>query len=220
MRNIFVISLSILLGIAGCTECSRHVSPGESIECQRLRLLWERAGEENPQIIIPEINTEFGHESGDEMTWQELGEMVFFAAGCCYCKPHPLSNEWTEHSRLDCIWEYLEKESVRKIAFYEQVSLDTEPPENWHSWAEIIEPKEIKETIKFLCKALKKEKDKFANEGIVLGHGDRMQVITNKHEFIIPIGCNSRESKAIFGVGWTSYELRKKLTEWGFPESK
>jgi len=47
---------------------------------------------------------------------------------------------------------------------------------------------------------------------------DRMQIITDKHKFIIPIGCGSDGSKAIRGVGWTSYELRKLLKELGFPE--
>jgi len=49
---------------------------------------------------------------------------------------------------------------------------------------------------------------------------DRMQIITDKHKFIIPIGCGSDGSKAIRGVGWTSYELRGGLKEWGFPKQK
>jgi len=223
MRNIFsVIGLAMLLGIAGCTQCSRHISSSESIECQRLRMLWERAGEENPQIIIPEINTEFGHESGDEMTWQELGERVFLAAGCCFSKPHPLANEWIQYNRLDCIWEYLENENILRVAFYKNVmDEDTSKPEDWYNpWAEIVEPERIGETVKVFCKAMKREKDRFANEGIVLGHYDRMQVVTDKHKFIIPIGCGSRQSKAIYGIGWTSYELREKLKEWGFPRPK
>jgi len=47
-----------------------------------------------------------------------------------------------------------------------------------------------------------------------------MQIITDKHKFIIPIGCGSRRSKVIRGIGWTSYELRGRLKEWGFPEQK
>jgi hypothetical protein len=215
------VCLSILLGIAVCAGCGRHSLSSEGVECQRLRLFWERAGKENPQIIIPEINTEFGHESGDEMTWQELGEMVFFAAGCCYCKPHPLSNEWTEHSRLDCIWEYLEKESVRKIAFYgghgDLLDFDSDPPESWYPWAEIIETERVKQVMKLLYKSIKKEKDRSTNEDAVMQDKERMQIITNNRKFIIPV---SDYKGAIRGIGWTSYELRKKLTEWGFPESK
>jgi len=64
---------------------------------------------------------------------------------------------------------------------------------------------------------MKMESDGFANEEIVLGHYDRMQIITDKHKFITPIGCGSHGSKVIHGVGWTSYELRKRLKEWGFP---
>lgn len=222
MKNILVMSLAILLGIAGCTESKRCISSSESIECQRLRLLWEHSGEENPQVIIPEIETEFGHESGDEMTWQELGEIVFSTVGCCFCKSHPLAKEWMEYNRLECIREYLEKENIQRIAFYVNVmDEDRIKPEDWHSlWAEIVEPKRIREAVKIFCKAMKKESDRFSNEEIVLGHYDRMQIITDKHKLIIPIGCGSDGSKAIRGVGWTSYELRKRLKEWGFPEPK
>lgn len=218
MRNILIINLVALLGITGCAKNNRCVSSGESIECQRLKVLWERAGEENPQIIIPETE----NESGDEMMWQELGEMVFSAAGCCFCKPHPLAKEWTECNRLECIWEYLEKENIQRIAFYENVmDEDTSKPEDWHGlWAEIVEPARIRETIKLFCKAMKSEKDRFANEGIVSGHYDRMQIMTDKHKFIIPINCGSHQSKVICGIGWTSYELLERLKEWGFPKPK
>lgn len=218
MKSILVMSLAILLGIAGCTESKRCVSSSESIECQRLRLLWERAGEENPQIIIPEIETEFGSESGDEMTWQELGEMVFYVVGCCFCKPHPLAKEWIEYNRLECIWEHLEKENIQKIDFYNNIlSSDFDSPKDWHPWAEITDSQRIKEVLKLFCKALKKEKKRFANEEIIAGDIDRMQIITDKHKFIIPISC---QKKAIYAIGWTSYELRKQLRQWGFTDPK
>jgi len=223
MRKIFsAVGLAMVLSIGGCTKCNSPIWSSEGVECERLRVFWERMGEENPQIIIPEINTEFGHESGDEMTWQELGEMVFLAADCCFSKPHPLSNEWMEYNRLECIWLYLENENILRVAFYENIiDEDTSKPEDWQSlWAEILEPERIRETIKLLCKAMERGKDRFANEGIVLGHYDRMQVMTDKHKFIIPIGCGSSRSKAIYGIGWTSYELKKKLTEWGYPRQK
>jgi len=216
MKNILVMSLAILLGIAGCTESKRCVSSSESIECQRLRLLWERAGEENPQIIIPEIETEFGSESGDEMTWQELGEMVFSAVGCCFCKPHPLAKEWMECNRLECIWKHLENENVQRVAFYENVmDEDINKPEDWHSlWAEIVEQERIRETVKLFCKEMKRESDRFANEEIIAGDIDRMQIITDKHKFIIPISCHR---EAVRGIGWTSYELRGETKRMGFP---
>jgi hypothetical protein len=62
------------------------------------------------------------------------------------------------------------------------------------------------------------EKDRFANWGIVVGHNGRMQIITDKHKFIIPIGCDSREDEEIDGLGWSSCKLRKKLTDWGLAE--
>lgn len=213
MRSMLVIGLSILLGIAGCTECSRHISSSESIECQRLRVLWERAGEENPQIIIPETETE----SGDEMTWQELGEIVFFTVGCCFCKSHPIAKEWMECNRLECIWEHLENEQIHRIAFYKHVMEEnSKRPEDWHPWAEITEPERIKEVMKQLCIAMKKSSDRFANDEYVMSGLDRMQIITDKHKFIIPISCHR---KAMCGIGWTSYELREQLRDWGFFDS-
>jgi len=156
------------------------------------------------------------------MAVSELGEMVFSAVGCCFCKSHPLAKEWMECNRLECIWQYLEKGNVQRIAFYENVmDKDTSKPEDWHSlWAEIVEPKRISETIRLLCKAVKKERNRFANEEIVLGHYGRMQIITDKHKFIIPIGCGSSQSEAICGIGWASYELHERLKEWGFAEPR
>ena len=219
MKNILIISLVTLLGITGCAENNRCVSSGESIECQRLRVLWERAGEENPQIIIPEIETEFGSESGDEMTWQELGEMVFLVSGCCFPVPHPLENEWIKYNQLGCILQYLEDESVRRIAFYGQVlEANTERPGKWYNlWIEVNEPDKITKTIKLLCEAIKSEKDKFANEDIVMSTAERMQIVTDKHKFIVPV---SYYKGAVRGIGWTSYELQGRLKEWGFPEPK
>lgn len=210
MRNMFVTSILILLGIAGCTKCNSPIWSGEGVECQRLRLLWERMGKENPQIIIPETETE----SGEEFTWQELGEMIFFAVGCCSSRPNALAKEWTEYNRLECVRQYLEKENIQKISFCDGFGSEFIQPKDWHSWAEITEPEKIKETIKLLCEAMKKEKNRFANE---VSFGMEMQIITDKHKFIIPISC---QKKAVYGIGWTSYELRKKLAEWGFPVPK
>jgi len=44
-----------------------------------------------------------------------------------------------------------------------------------------------------------------------------MRIIADKHKFVIPISCYR---EAVRGIGWTSYEIRKKLREWGFPEPK
>jgi len=217
MRNTFsVIGLAMLLSIAGCTKYNSPVWSSEGVECQRLRIFWERMGKGNPQIIIPEINTEFGHESGDEMTWQELGEMVFFAAGCCSSRPNALAKEWMEYNRLECIRQYLENESVRRIAFYGHfLGEDTERPEDWGKpWAEITESERIKEVTKLLLKAMEKEGDRFANE---ISFNRLMQIITDKHKFIIAV-CDYEG--AIRGIGWTSYELRKKFERWGFLKPK
>jgi len=210
MRNIFVISFVALLTFAGCNKCNRPAFSSEGVECQRLRILWERMGEENPQIIAPETDS-FG---GYEMTWQELEGGVFFAVGCCFSMPHPLASEWVEYNRLECIRQYLEKENIQKIAFYgghgDLPDFASESPENWHPWAEIIEPEKIKIVTKLLLKAMEKESDRFANE---ISFNRLMQIITDKHKFIIAV-CDYEG--AIRGIGWTSYELRKKFEQWGF----
>ena len=217
MRNILVITLTMLLGIVGCTECNRLGSSSESVECERLSVLFDNLEKENIQMLV--FFGEDCNEPVDKATLQEFKEAILQLAGCCSCKTHPLAKEWTEYNRLECIWEHLEKENVQRIAFYGQVlGENTERPEDWHNlWAEINEPGKIKEVIKLLHKAIKKENNKFANEDIVISVVDRMQIITDKHKFIIPISCYR---KAMRGVGWTSYELRGRLKEWGFPEPK
>lgn len=218
MKNILIINIVTLLGITGCTGNNRCVSLGESIECQRLNVLFNNLEKENIQMLV--FFGEDNNEPVDEVTFEEFRETVLHLAGCCTCRTHPSAKEWEKYNRLECIWEYLEKGNIQRIAFYENVmDEDRIKPEDWHNlWAEIVERKRIKEVVKIFCKAMKRESDKFANEDIVLGHYDRMQIITDKQKFIIPIGCGSDDSKTIRGVGWTSYELRKLLKEWGFPE--
>jgi len=215
MKNILITSLVMLLGIAGCTECSRHISSSESIECQRLKVLFNNLEEQNIQTLV--FFGEDCNEPVDEATFEEFKETVLHLAGCCTCIPHPLAKDWMECNRLECIWENLEKENIQKIAFYQILGSDFVSPKDWHSRTEIIEPTRIKEIMKLLRKAVKKEKDRFANEDAVVGDIKRMQIITDKHKFIIPISCYR---EAVRGIGWTSYELRGQLREWGFPEAK
>jgi len=207
----------MLLGIAGCTECSRHISSSESIECQRLKVLFNNLGEQNIQTLV--FFGDDDTEPIDEATFEEFKETVLHLAGCCTCISHPLAKEWMECNRLECIWQYLEEENIQRIAFYKQVMLeDGIIPEKWHNlWAEIVEPKRIRETVKLLYKAMKDEKDRFANEDAVISAIARMQIITDKHKFVIPISCYR---EAVRGIGWTSHELRKRLREWGSPEPK
>jgi len=220
MKNMLIISLVTLLGITGCTENNRCVSSGESRECQRLKILFNNLEKENIQMVV--FFGEDCNEPVDEAKFGEFRETVLHLAGCCTYRTNPLAREWKEYNRLECIWEHLEKENIQRIAFYENVmDEDTSKPEDWHSlWAEIVEPERIRETVELFCKAMKSEKDRFANEGIVSGHYDRMQIMTDKHKFIIPIGCGSHQSKVICCIGWTSYELRERLKEWGFPKPK
>ena len=64
---------------------------------------------------------------------------------------------------------------------------------------------------------MKEEKDRCVNGDIIMQGTERMHIITDKHKFIIPISC---QKKAVYGIGWTSYELQKKLEKWGFLEPK
>jgi hypothetical protein len=220
MKNIFIVCLATLLGVSGCTECNRSSFLSKGSECQRIKHLFNNLEKDNVKTIA--FFGEDGNEPIDEVAVEEFRETVLYLAGCCFCKPHPLVKEWTECNQLKCIWQYLEKENVQRIAFYENVmDEDTNRPEDWPNlWAKIVEPKRISKTIKLFCKALKKERNKFANEEIVSGHYDRMQIVTDKHKFIIPIGCGSLRSKAICGIGWTSYELQEQLKKWGFSDPK
>lgn len=219
MRDIFVISFIALLGIAGCTQCSRHISSSENIGCQMLRGLFSNLEKEKIQTVA--FFGEDSNEPIDEATLKEFKESILVLAGCCFSKPHPLSNEWMEYNRLDCIWENLERENVQKIAFYGGhigiLGPDSEPPEDWHSWAEITEPKRIKEVLKLLYKAMDNEKDRFANETAVASDLAQIQIITDKHKFIIPFSTlGIARGRPIRGVGWTAYGFKEKLGEWGF----
>lgn len=219
MKNKLILTIFIVPALIG--GCSYHKSgslSNECIDCQRLRdvLKYFKEEEHAEKVILAEFKTEYGYEAGGEVPWEEFEKIVIQSAGCCTSKPHPLAKEWMECNRLECILEHLEGEKVRKIAFCDGSDFDL-PPEDWHPWAEITEPERIKKVMKLLCKAIKKEKNKFANENTVISIVDRMQIITDEHKFIIPISCYKG---AVRGIGWTSYELREKLRRWGFSEPK
>ena len=202
----------------GCTGNNRHISTSESIECQKLKVLFNNLEKENIKTLI--FYGEDCNEPVDEATFEEFRETVLYLAGCCFPMPHPLANEWVSYNRLECIRQYLEDESVRRIAFYDfdgtMFDEEKERPEDWGKpWAEITEPKRIKEVLRLLFRAMDKEKDRFANEDVVMSTAARMQIITDKHKFIIPISCYKG---AIRGIGWTSYELRGQLKKWGFSD--
>jgi hypothetical protein len=219
--KLILIALASLIIIGGCRYVTiNHKSSSfsnEYIDCQRLKeaLKYFKEKEHAEKVVFAEFDDEYEYEAGGEIPWEDFEKIIIQSAGCCASSPHHLSKEWEEYEWMDCIWEYIGKETIQRIAFYGHVN-DTERPEDWNGlWAEIAEPQKINEVLKLLREAMEKEKDRFANEGIVIGHGDRMQIITDKHKFIIPIGCNSQEDEAIRGLGWTSCKLRKKLTDWG-----
>jgi hypothetical protein len=219
MRSILAVAIAMLFGIAGCTKHRCPVFSSESVECQRLQRFLRNL--EQPRV---EEKTEsvafFGKDANEpieDVSLAEFKESIFGVVGCCCSSPHPQANEWLEYHRLDCIRQNLEDEHVLRIAFYGSYGsmLDDKrtAPDEWQSWAEINDPQRIKEVLKFFYEAMDSETNRFANEDYVFSDIGRMQIITDKHKFIIPI---SAWNHAIRGIGWTSYELKQKLTQWGF----
>jgi hypothetical protein len=213
-------TFTMLILIGGCSSYKSGSSSNECIDCQRLRdiLKYLKEKEHVEKVVLAEFNDRYEHSDGGEAPWEDVEKIIIQSTGCCVSSHHPLSKEWEEYEWLGCIWKYLEKENVQRIAFYEHVHSTTKPEDWGSSWAEITEPREINEALKLIHEAIEKAKDRFANEGIVIGHGDRMQIVTDKHKFIIPVGCGSREDEAIRGLGWTSCKLRIKLTDWGITD--
>lgn len=207
-----IVCISLLLNLAGCHNERYSAFSPCCVECERLQLI-RTSYEMNKFKMI----AFFGEDSNEPVEMEPCNDFVgaiFSIVGCCFSEPHPLAGEWVEYNRLECIRQYLEKENIQKIAFYgghgDLPDFASESPENWHPWAEIIEPEKIKIVTKLLLKAMEKESDRFANE---ISFNRLMQIITDKHKFIIAV-CDYEG--AIRGIGWTSYELRKKFEQWGF----
>jgi len=219
-----IINLAILTLLSGCIGPNPPNRPAEQIECERLReWLADRseAGSFGQVETVAFLLSRDCNDAVEEMSFEQFQEQILYEAGCCSCRSHPLSKEWKEYKRLDCIWENLENERVRNIAFarfsrhFEFAPLEERrSPENGRPWAEITEPEKIKEILSLLYEAMRKANDRFANEGEVLtvSFRDQMQIVTDKHKYIIPVYF---DKEITFGIGWTSYKLRKKLADWG-----
>lgn len=146
------------------------------------------------------------HYKGDESPeWHEIEEALYVLTGYNSCHSCPSDKDWTVCCGLKGKWKYFEKEKVNKIAFwsvgddYDGNSLDN------LGW-KIIEPEKIKRTLQLISGA-KKE----LNMCIVwLG---RMSIITDKHKFIVPVEVSDT---GVYGLDWTSFELRKQLWKWGY----
>jgi DNA-directed RNA polymerase subunit L len=206
--------------VGGCGSYKTGPLSNECINCQKLKdtLKYFKEEEHAEKIILAEFKDEYESKDSGEIPWDDFEKIILKSAGCCASSPNPLSKEWQEYSWLDCIRGYLEKENIQRIAFYGHVN-NRDKPEDWHGvWAEIAEPQKIEEALKLLLDAVDKEKDRFANWEIVVGHNARMQIVTDRHKFIIPISCGSSEDEEVCGLGWSSCKLRKKLTDWGLAE--
>lgn len=159
--------------------------------------------------------------------------MLLLAMGC-ESEPVPLSKPiaspsrwWVQSNTLEEIWPYLEEEEVQKFGLASRSSI-VNPPEYGF---EVTEPEKIKVIMDLLLNAMKEEEERWFESlgqdeenstrielekilSVLLGN-EQMIIITDQHKYIIPIGRNSR-SEEIRGIGWTSWKLRKKLTDWGF----
>jgi len=126
----------------------------------------------------------------------DFGQDLYAAAGY-YCLPNPPSKDWIVCNKTKYVWRYLRNEKVQKIVFC------SSGDEN--GW-DIIEPEKIKQTLQLISGA-KKE----LNVSIVwLG---RMNIITDKHKFVVPVEVSDT---GVYGLDWTSFELRKQLWKWGY----
>ncbi len=126
----------------------------------------------------------------------------FYAAARYYCLPYPPSENWIECSKTKYVCRYLRNEKVKRIAFGRVDDLKENLPDNWG--CEIVEPEKIRQTLLLISKA---KKD--LNVSIVwLG---RMIIITDNHKFTIPVEVGEN---AVYGLDWTSKELRKQLWKW------
>jgi hypothetical protein len=128
-----------------------------------------------------------------------------YAAARYYCLPYPPSDNWIECHKVKYVQRYLRNEKVKEIAFG---SVEDEHNVNslriW-GWR-IVEPEKINQTLQLISTA----KKDFNISIVWLG---RMIIITDKHKFVVPIEGGD---KAIYGLDWTSKELRKQLWKWGY----
>ena len=132
--------------------------------------------------------------------------LVGFIIVGCDMQQHKES-QWKQYKSLKQILPFLEKEKVEKIIFCET---DTKNIENWFVKYEV--PKSaIDEAVKLMKNSFL-EKERTSIWEIY-----RMKIITNKHKFIIPVRW---DDKKIYGIDWTSPELRDFLRQQGFGDGK
>lgn len=220
---------------AGCRSYKSSPVPNQSkrsVECPECQGLKKWLSDlENSGLFRKVETVMFLSDQGcrnplDKMTFEEFRDRILYFAGCCSYKHNPISKEWMEYKRFECIWENLKKETVKKITFSGYCAMeDSDPieeqksPEDRDQWAVITEPEKISEVLQLLHEATDKEEDKFSNDYILADtYRDQMQIVTNKHKYIIPIEFNKNVREITYGIGWTSYKLGKKLVDWGLAE--
>jgi hypothetical protein len=144
------------------------------------------------------------YKGGKSSEWYEIEEILYVLTGYNSCHPYPSDKDWTVCCGLKGKWKYFEKEKVQKIVFWRELGYEGDLLEG--QGLEITDPEKIKQTLHLI------ETAKKANNGSIVWLG-RMGIVTEKHKFIIPAEGGE---KAIYGLDWTSKELRKKLWEWGW----
>ncbi len=128
------------------------------------------------------------------------------------CHRNGQNDAWIECNSLGTIWDDLENQDIQRIAFCET---DIEDIEKWYVRFEV--PEEcIEKTKELIGKALQDAKKRgFRRESIWDIY--RMKIITDKHKYVVPVRW---DSKKIYGIDWTSYELRDYLRKYGFADPK
>lgn len=141
-----------------------------------------------------------------QLSWEIFERELYEAAGC-YCRPYPPSKDWIECARIKGAWKYLKNENVQKIAFCDiNPDFTNLSPDNYLNCWEIVEPNRIKQMLKLIHVA------KNADNHSIVWRG-RIKIITDKHKLIIPVGVGDYK---VYGLEWTSSELRKQLWKWGY----
>ena len=160
------------------------------------------------------------------MVWSGSLTVLFFIAGCA-CESTPLftpisssSCWWVQSDTLEKVWPFLEKEKPQKIGFASKDRVVDTP----HYLIKITKPERMETVMDLLRKAAKESVEREARGGtgawkglIILSGMRQMIIITDQHKYAIFVNW---DEKKIYGMEWVSYELRKKMREWGLPEPK
>jgi len=121
--------------------------------------------------------------------------------------------QWTsiQFTELKCLWKYLEKEPIEKMAFCFGNAYESR--DDWRC-TDVTEPERIKEVLTLLEKAMEQPSAKEMSLRRYAGYAysGYIQIATNKHKFITPFWYNCVVEGVYCGVDWTAdIRLNKML---------